>query len=92
MAVNKPWTGETEYLHGLSAVFLLLGPACNMTCRHCSQTPIKNTFCQQPDSELPEKVILFLKKWLSVKNGFFSRIYFWGGEPLLYWETIKRSY
>ena len=90
MAVNKPWTGETEYLHGLSAVFLLLGPACNMTCRHCSQTPIKNTFCQQPDSELPEKVLLFLKKWLSVKNGFFSRIYFWGGEPLLYWETIKR--
>ena len=90
VAVNKPWTGETEYLHGLSAVFLLLGPACNMTCRHCSQTPIKNTFCQQPDSELPEKVILFLKKWLSVKNGFFSRIYFWGGEPLLYWETIKR--
>ena len=90
VAVNKPWTGETEYLHGLSAVFLLLGPACNMTCRHCSQTPIKNTFCQQPDSELQEKVILFLKKWLSVKNGFFSRIYFWGGEPLLYWETIKR--
>ena len=90
VAVNKPWTGETEYLHGLSAVFLLLGPACNMTCRHCSQTPIKNTFCLQPDFELPEKVILFLKKWLSVKNGFFSRIYFWGGEPLLYWETIKR--
>lgn len=90
VAVNKPWTGETEYLHGLSAVFLLLGPACNMTCRHCSQTPIKNTFCLQPDFELPEKVIVFLKKWLSVKNGFFSRIYFWGGEPLLYWETIKR--
>ena len=88
--MNKPWTGETEYLHGLSAVFLLLGPACNMTCRHCSQTPIKNTFCLQPDFELPEKVLLFLKKWLSVKNGFFSRIYFWGGEPLLYWETIKR--
>ena len=61
-----------------------------MTCRHCSQTPIKNTFCLQPDSVLPEKVILFLKKWLKVKSGAFSRIYFWGGEPLLYWETIKR--
>ena len=88
--VNNPCIGETEYLHGLSAVFILLGPACNMTCRHCSQTPIKNTFCLQPDSELPEKVIQFLKKWLKVKSDSFSRIYFWGGEPLLYWETIKR--
>ena len=79
-----------DYLQRLSAVYLLLGPACNMTCRHCSQTPIKNTFCLQPDSVLPEKVIQFLKTWLEAKNGSFSRIYFWGGEPLLYWETIQR--
>lgn len=95
VAVNKTmlkklWTSEKNYLRGLKAVFLLLGPACNMTCRHCSQTPIKNTFCLKPDSELSEKVISFLKKWLDVKNGSFSRIYFWGGEPLLYWDTIKR--
>ncbi len=81
---------ERRYLRGINAVYLLLGPACNMTCRHCSQTPIKNTFALQPDSELPEVVIAFLKEWLNVKNGSFSRIYFWGGEPLLYWETIKR--
>lgn len=79
-----------DYLQRLSAVYLLLGPACNMTCRHCSQTPIKNTFAMKPADELPEKVIRFLKTWLDVKNGSFSRIYFWGGEPLLYWETIKR--
>ena len=79
-----------DYLQRLSAVYLLLGPACNMTCRHCSQTPIKNTFAMKPADELPEKVIQFLKTWLDVKNGSFSRIYFWGGEPLLYWETIKR--
>ena len=79
-----------DYLQRLSAVYLLLGPACNMTCRHCSQTPIKNTFCLQPDSVLPEKVIQFLKTWLDAKNGSFSRIYFWGGEPLLYWKTIQR--
>lgn len=80
---------EQEYFRSLSAIFLLLGPACNMTCRHCSQMSIKNTFSLKPDSQLNEKVILFIKKWLKYKNDF-SRIYFWGGEPLLYWETIKQ--
>ena len=74
----------------LSAVFLLLGPACNMTCRHCSQKPIKNTFSLRPDSELDDRIVTFIKDWLKAKNGSRSTIYFWGGEPLLYWETIKK--
>lgn len=74
----------------LSAVFLLLGPACNMTCRHCSQKPIKNTFSLRPDSELDDRIVTFIKDWLKAKNGSRSAIIFWGGEPLLYWETIKK--
>ncbi len=81
---------ENDYLLGIDAVFLLLGPACNMTCRHCSQIPIKNTFALKPECELSGKVIRFLNKWLDAKGGSFSCICFWGGEPLLYWETIKR--
>jgi radical SAM protein with 4Fe4S-binding SPASM domain len=33
--------------------------------------------------------MLFIKKWLKDCNSC-SRFYFWGGEPLLYWETIKQ--
>ncbi len=88
--MHKMNNKNKEYLRGISAVYLLLGSACNMTCRHCSQIPIKNTFSLRPAEGLSEKIIKFLKKWLTAKKGDFSRIYFWGGEPLLYWETIKR--
>ena len=74
-----------EYLH---AVYLLLGPACNMSCRHCTQTPIKSTLNLPPcGGKLSDDVVKFLRQWNKVRN--FGRIYFWGGEPLLYWETIK---
>ena len=81
-----------EYYTIMKAVFLLLGPSCNMSCRHCSQTPIKNTYNLKPNSELSKDVINFLYEWITltpnIKN---KRIYFWGGEPLLYWNTIKKT-
>ena len=80
-----------QILMDMGAIYLLLGPACNMTCRHCSQTPIKNTYALKPSEELSPNVIDFIEKWLSVKpENSYSRIYFWGGEPLLYWNTIKK--
>ena len=78
-----------RYFRILKAVYLLLGPACNMSCRHCSQTPIKNTFSLKPSDELNKNIISFLKEWSIVPPIYYKRIYFWGGEPLLYWKTIK---
>lgn len=80
-----------ERLRCIGAIYLLLGPACNMTCRHCSQTPIKNTYALKPSDELSPDVVEFIRQWMEAKGpGEYSRIYFWGGEPLLYWETIKK--
>lgn len=85
----KNYSENLHSLKDLYAVYLLLGSACNMTCRHCTQLPIKNTFNLAPcGGKLSEDVMKFLKEWnYARKNG---RIYFWGGEPLLYWNTIKR--
>ena len=80
-------------LEDLSVVYLLLGPACNMTCRHCVQTPIKNTFsCTPVGGEIAQDVVNFVVRWANLpplRSGNSRRFYFWGGEPLLYWETIK---
>lgn len=76
----------------LTAFYLLLGPACNMTCRHCTQTPIKNTFNCIPESgELSQEVFDFIAKWaaLPCRRQPYRHFFFWGGEPLLYWNTIK---
>ena len=87
----KLFSTEKDYFFDLCAIFLLLGPSCNMSCRHCSQTPIKNTFSLKPNCELSDDVILFIKRWIDARKGLISRIYFWGGEPLLYWNTIKQT-
>lgn len=91
----KNFSEDIHNLDDLGAVYLLLGPACNMTCRHCSQTPVKNCFDMSPNGgELAQDVKDFIVKWskLPWKYGAHNprRLYFWGGEPLLYWKTIKK--
>lgn len=68
----------------VSALYLMLGSACNMSCRHCTQEPIKSFKC--PNQKLKENVLEFIVDWDKRGGG---RFYFWGGEPLLYWNTIK---
>ena len=91
----KNYSEELYNLEDLGAVYLLLGPACNMSCRHCSQTPVKNCFNMSPNGgELSQDVKDFVVKWSNLpwkyaKNNS-RRLYFWGGEPLLYWQTIKK--
>lgn len=77
-------TKSVDNLEGLNAIYLLLGSACNMSCRHCTQIPIKGFKC--PNQKLKDNVLDFILNWNKQGGG---RLYFWGGEPLLYWETIK---
>lgn len=67
----------------LTLLYVLLGPACNMHCRHCSQLPIK---LNKMPTECLENVVQWIRT-LSVSGN--KRIYFWGGEPLLYLSEIK---
>ncbi len=78
--------GDSVSIEGVKALYLLLGSACNMSCRHCTQTPIKGNVAF-PTTELSKDVLDFIVKWDKVGGG---RLYFWGGEPLLYWGTIQK--
>lgn len=86
---------RTEF-SDINKVFLLLGPACNMSCRHCSQTPVK--MCDIKQKKLSSDCIKFLDNYvtyaISVKKK--HSIIFWGGEPLLHWnfihDTVIRFY
>lgn len=82
-------------LEDVGAVYLLLGTACNMSCRHCVQTPIKGCLNLSPHGkELSQEVKDFIVNWSNLPWKYAEnnprRLYFWGGEPLLYWETIKK--
>ena len=87
---NKDF-GAIEKFH------LLLGPACNMKCRHCAQT--KDKIITNEDKfffKLNPKVWELIKNYIAYCLNNPPVIYcktrkfiFWGGEPLLHWEIIK---
>ena len=74
---------------GISRVYLLLGPACNMACRHCTQTPVKSAPYRYGD--VANSVWGLLDNYVSyvIRGTESRRILFWGGEPLLHWDLLR---
>ena len=64
-----------------------LGLKCNYTCTYCNQR------AQPQESEAnPKQVERFLAKmpgWFDIGDGAGTTIEFWGGEPFVYWKTLK---
>ena len=60
----------------LKRLLLKLGTKCNLSCPHCHQ--VMKSFSEHPR----------LIEW--IKEQGFARITFSGGEPLMYFDTIKR--
>lgn len=64
-----------------------LGLSCNYECTYCSQR-----FVPRSDETNPDDIDDFLKMVdanLSLGDGDGLRIEFWGGEPFVYWKTLK---
>lgn len=67
----------------MKTLYLLLGNNCNANCKYCMQTNNKHKFTNiYFKNETLDYVIKHLDR--------YNRIVFWGGEPLLYWDEIKR--
>ena len=64
---------------------IFLGYACNFKCSYCLQDPGKETAVRKKGDvyQFVEKVI----PQLSSKR--IDLLGYWGGEPLLYWQTIR---
>lgn len=69
------------------SIKIQLGLKCNYTCTYCNQR------AQPQDFEgNPKKVDWFLSKmptWFDIGDGSNTTIEFWGGEPFVYWKTLK---
>jgi uncharacterized protein len=72
--------------NNISTIKIQLGLSCNYTCDYCSQR-----FVERPPETSKKDIEAFINK-LNVLN-FDERqglkIEFWGGEPLVYWKTLK---
>ena len=74
-------------MQNIEELYLLLGNFCNTTCRHCLQTKVKDFYVTNRD--FSSDVFSFIKKWSNYQP--YGKIYFWGGEPLIYWNTIVNT-
>ena len=73
-------------------LFLMLGPACNMCCRHCSQEPYKGKSISDTVSDDVMRLLdSYIRDYQSRKSvPRYAKILFWGGEALLHWDLIEK--
>ena len=86
---NVPLYEEKDFKN-IKKFHLMLGPACNMACRHCSQTPVKRTCLSLTVSPKVYRLIdNYIEYGLTHHTpGGSTKLVFWGGEPLMYWDVI----
>ena len=61
-----------------------LGLSCNYSCTYCSQRFVPNAPETNPSNV--EKFIMNMDHWCKSQP---EQIEFWGGEPFVYWKTLK---
>lgn len=70
-------------------IYIMMGDQCNYHCKYCLQRD--NLELAIDNQIMDEKVYDFLieqaKQCITDNNTL--KVIFWGGEPLIYWETIK---
>jgi len=70
----------------ISTIKIQLGLSCNYSCDYCSQR-----FVERPPETSKKDIEDFMKKLevlnLTEEQGLL--VEFWGGEPLVYWKTLK---
>lgn len=74
----------------LKTVKIQLGLSCNFECDYCNQRFVPHADATNPDDVQP--FVDNMSTWFEGgKDGFGSGtcIEFWGGEPLVYWKTLK---
>jgi uncharacterized protein len=75
--------------HAIRALKIQMGLKCNAKCNYCNQTPrpIETLDTTREAKMFVEKLPTWLTPPENDGNGL--RIELWGGEPFLYWETMK---
>ena len=69
---------------GVRTLKVQLGLSCNFSCEYCSQRFVPHS--DETHREEAEKFVAGMDAWLKQPP---ENIEFWGGEPFVYWKTLK---
>lgn len=71
----------------IDTIFVMLGNGCNMNCRYCLQHPLVH---KPLDPEVNPDIYEFFAQVAGENPDGHVHLHFYGGEPLIYFETIKK--
>jgi uncharacterized protein len=86
-------TTPAKIEHGkrnLKTIKIQLGLSCNFECEYCNQRFVPHADATNPDDVNP--FVDGMSSWYHGGEdglGAGTKIEFWGGEPLVYWKTLK---
>ena len=83
----KTYENEKHFLRrDIGTIFLLMGNECNLNCRYCLQHPlVTHPICHDINPDIYD----FIEQVCHENIGLPLDIRFWGGEPLVFYPTIK---
>ena len=73
----------------INALYIVLGTKCNFHCKYCQQQDVdKNAVDDSTVKKVDDLIAMLKQAALPVEKQ--TTIILWGGEPLVYWKTIKK--
>lgn len=72
----------------IRTIYLMMGSKCNFKCRHCIQGDGEVGVSK----DISQDVLDYLSYLADIRPADYRKItiMFWGGEPLIYWEVVKK--
>ena len=73
--------------HEIKKLKIQLGLSCNYECTYCSQRFVPKA--DETNKDDVEPFLAQLPTWFESIDGEGVQVEFWGGEPLVYWKSLK---
>lgn len=87
--IEYPCYGEDTHFKisdHISDFYIVLGLKCNFHCKYCHQTDLPKDLLEEAS---PKKAFKLIEEIKNSGIQIDNNILFWGGEPLVYWKTLK---
>ena len=83
-----PTQNSNKFKHRLATLDITFGLNCNFNCQYCSQRPFHGKAYSAKPSDVEPFMAMLERNKIEVNPD--GKIFLWGGEPLVYWKTIRK--
>ena len=83
-----PTQNSNKFKRRLATLDITFGLNCNFNCQYCSQRPFRGKAYSAKPSDVEPFMAMLERNKIEVNPD--GKVFLWGGEPLVYWKTIRK--